>query len=215
MVTDVEAKIAAVGGLYPEFQGSTVAWASPVTGEAQYWAVGPATPPMRFLATLGFQVPAPLAEVIGDKDSAQISHEQLHLLDVDVLIYQGRSEEGVQTFESDPLYRQLRAAIENRTVFFSNTADPVYAALSFSTVLSLSFAARRVDAAPGSGRRRQSRHHGYDRQGVRLSRDDRAQVRVDHDCGASATRPVPGLQRTGRDPRTGRQANRRPPLVWR
>ncbi len=139
-VSDVEARIAAVGGLYPEFQSATVAWASPVTGEAQYWAVGPTTPPMRFLATLGFQVPATLAEVIGDQDSAQISHEQLHLLDTDVLIYQGRSEEGVATFESDPLYRQLRAAIENRTVFFSSTADPVYAALSFSTVLSLSFA---------------------------------------------------------------------------
>ena len=102
VVSDVEARIAAVGGLYPEFQGATVAWASPIVGEAQYWAVGPTTPPMRFLATLGFQVPPDLAEVIGDKDSAQISHEQLHLLDTDVLIYQGRSEEGVSTFKNDP-----------------------------------------------------------------------------------------------------------------
>ena len=140
VVSDVEARIAAVGGLYPEFQGATVAWASPITGEAQYWAVGPTTPPMRFLAGLGFRVPAALAEVVGDKDSAQISHEQLHLLDADVLIYQGRSEDGVATLENDPIYRQLRAAIEDRTVFFSSTSDPVYAALSFSTVLSLSFA---------------------------------------------------------------------------
>ena len=143
-VADVEARIAAAGDLYPEFRGATVAWASPVAGEAQYWAVGPTTPPMRFLAALGLRVPDPLAEVIGEQDSAQVSHEQLHLLDADVLIYQGGSEEGVATFEEDPVYRQLRAAIEDRTVFFSSTADPVYAALSFSTVLSLSFAVERL-----------------------------------------------------------------------
>ena len=158
VVSDVEARIAAAGGQYTEFQGATVAWASPASGEGQYWAVGPTTPPMRFLASLGFHVPADLAEVIGDKDSAQISHEQLSLLDADVLIFQGRSEEGVATFENDPLYRQLNAARENRTVFFSSTGDPIYAALSFSTALSLSYVvdaltpllAAAVDGDPGT-----------------------------------------------------------------
>ena len=139
IVSRVEAKIASAGGRYAEFQGATVAWASP-TGDGQYWAVGPTTPPMRFLASLGLRVPADLAEVIGDKDSAQISQEQLNLLDVDVLIFQGISEEGVAALEGDPLYRQLGVAREGRTVFFSSTDDPVYAALSFSTVLSLSYA---------------------------------------------------------------------------
>ena len=185
VVSDVEARIAAVGGLYPEFQGATVAWASPIVGEAQYWAVGPTTPPMRFLATLGFQVPPDLAEVIGDKDSAQISHEQLHLLDTDVLIYQGRSEEGVSTFKNDPVYRQLRAAIENRTVFFSSTADPVYAALSFSTVLSLSFAvdqltpllAAAVDGNPATT--------------ATSGRDSAFPVTIQHQYGATTITELP------------------------
>ena len=185
VVSDVEAKIAAVGGLYPEFQGATVAWASPVAGEAQYWAVGPTTPPMRFLAALGFQVPGALAEVIGDKDSEQISHEQLHLLDADVLIYQGRSEDGVATLKSDPLYRQLRAAIENRTVFFSTSADPVYAALSFSTVLSLSFAVDQLTpllAAAVDGNPATSATSG---------RDSAFPLTIQHKYGATTIAEVP------------------------
>lgn len=139
-VSDVEAKIASAGNRFPQFQGATVAWASPASGQGQYWAVGPTTPPMRFLSAMGFAVPPDLADVIGDKDSAQISSEQLGLLDVDALIFQGRSEEGVETFRNDPLFSQLDVARENRTVFFSSTLDPVYGALSFSTVLSLSYA---------------------------------------------------------------------------
>ncbi len=139
-VSDVEAKIAAAGNRFPQFQGATVAWASPADGQGQYWAVGPTTPPMRFLSAMGFSVPPDLADVIGDKDSAQISSEQLGLLDVDALIFQGGSEEGVETFRNDPLFSQLDVARENRTVFFSSTLDPAYGALSFSTVLSLSYA---------------------------------------------------------------------------
>ena len=139
-VSDVETKIASVGNRFPQFQGATVAWASPASGQGQYWAVGPTTPPMRFLSAMGFTVPPDLADVIGDKDSAQISSEQLGLLNVDALIFQGGSEEGVEAFRNDPLFSQLDVARENRAVFFSSTLDPVYGALSFSTVLSLSYA---------------------------------------------------------------------------
>ena len=139
VVAGVEAKIAEAGSRHAGFQGATVAWVSPA-GEGQYWAVGPTTPPMRFLSALGLNVPPALAQVIGDKDSAQISSEQLTLLDADALIFQGRTEEGVAAFRNNPLYQQLGAARANRTVFFSSTADPVYGALSFSTVLSLSYA---------------------------------------------------------------------------
>ena len=125
-VSDVEAKAESAGKLHPQFQGATVAWVSLASGQGQYWAAGATTPPMRFLASLGFAVPADLAEVIGDKDSAQISSEQLGLLDVDVLIYQGRSEEGVETLQSDLLFRQMNVARENRTVFFSSSLDPVF-----------------------------------------------------------------------------------------
>ena len=139
LIAGVEAQIAAAREEHPAFEGATVAWASPAD-EGQYWAVGPNTPPMRFLADLGFQMPAELADVVGEQDSAQISSEQLTLLDADVLIFQVSTPEARQAIENDPLYQQLNAAQEGRTIFFVGLDNPVYGALSFSTVASLPYA---------------------------------------------------------------------------
>lgn len=139
LVADVEAQIAAVREEHREFDGATVAWATPAEGAGQYWAVGPTTPPMRFLASLGLEVPGELAEVIGEKDSAQISREQVSLLDADVLIWQTGSPEQRTAIERDPLYQRLDASREGRAIFFVGLKDPIYGALSFSTVLSLPY----------------------------------------------------------------------------
>ncbi|MFO7246541.1 MAG: ABC transporter substrate-binding protein [Thermaerobacter sp.] len=138
-VDEVEAAIAAARQAHPEFEGATVAWASPA-GDGQYWAVGPNTPPLRFLFALGFRMRDELAQVIGDLDSAAISAEQLHLLDADVLIFQADSEEQRAALEADPLFQRLDAAAQGRVVWFVGYEDPVYGALSFSTVLSLPYA---------------------------------------------------------------------------
>lgn len=140
LIADMDAKIAQVREAHPEFEGATVAWASPAEGQGQYWAVGPTTPPMKFLASLGFRMPGELAEVVGDKDSAQISGEQFNLLDADVLIFQVGSEDIRQRIENDPLYQQLDVARRGGTIFFVGFDDTTYGALSFSTVLSLEFA---------------------------------------------------------------------------
>lgn len=137
-IAEVEAAIAEAASAHPAFAGATIAWASP-SDDGQFWAVGPNTPPMRFLTSLGFEVPEDLAEVIGDLDSAQISHEQVHLLDTDVLIMQVDSPEQRSVIEQDPLYQQLRVSREGRTIFFESSDDPIYGALSFSTVLSLPY----------------------------------------------------------------------------
>jgi len=138
-VAEVEAKIAAARAAHPEFEGATVAWAHPA-GQGQYWIVGPNTPPMRFLAALGLELPPALASLIGDRDSGQISGEQIALLDVDVLIFQASSEAERQALEQSPLFRNLRVAREGRTIFFGGSTDVLYGALSFSTVLSLPYA---------------------------------------------------------------------------
>ncbi|CAN5498981.1 hypothetical protein BH23CHL2_BH23CHL2_27340 [soil metagenome] len=143
LVAEVEQIIADAAAAHPEFDGATVAWASP-DGSGGFWAVGPTTPPLRFLQGLGFAMSDELAEVIGDLDSAQISGEQLGLLDADVLIVQAGSEEGRETIESDPLYQQLDVAREGRTIFFTAQDDPIYGALSFSTVLSLPYAVEHL-----------------------------------------------------------------------
>jgi iron complex transport system substrate-binding protein len=62
------------------------------------------------------------------------------LLDADVLIFQVSTEEARSAIESDPLYQQLSVAQQDRVIFFVGLDDPVYGALSFSTVMSLPFA---------------------------------------------------------------------------
>ncbi|HXF64363.1 MAG TPA: ABC transporter substrate-binding protein, partial [Caldilineaceae bacterium] len=139
LVSEVEAQIAAARAAHPEFEGATVAWAMPADGTDQFWVVGPNTPPLRFLAALGFQYPAEIAAVVGKLDSAQISSERLDLLDTDLLILRVSSPEERVAIEGNALYRQLAVAQEGRTIFFVGSDDPTYGALSFSTVLSLPY----------------------------------------------------------------------------
>lgn len=157
-VDQVEAAIAAARDAHPEFEGATIAWASPA-GDGQYWAVGPNTPPLRFLTALGFRMTDQLAEVVGALDSAAISAEQMHLLDADVLIFHVGSEAERASLKGDPMFQRLDAAVSGRIVWFVGDDDPVYGALSFSTVLSLPYAvehlvpqlAAALDAGPAAG----------------------------------------------------------------
>lgn len=139
LIADVGAQIEAAAEAHPEFEGATVAWASP-TGDGQYNAVGPTTPPMRFLSSLGLTVSGDLEAVLGDSDSVQVGAEQMSLLDADVLILPVGSEEERAAIENDPVFQQLEVSKEGRTIFVVGLDDPVYASLSFSTALSLPLA---------------------------------------------------------------------------
>lgn len=140
LVAEVESQIERVSEEHPEFDGASVAMASPAQGEGQFWTFSPSTPPMRFLESLGFEVPSKIAELVGERDAAKISAEQVEMLDVDVLVWQVASEDARASIEENDLYRQLDVAEEGRAVFFVGRDDPIYGALSFSTVLSLPFA---------------------------------------------------------------------------
>jgi len=143
LITEVETKIANVAAMHPEFAEATIAWAMPTGEVSQFWVVGPNTPPLRFLSALGFKYPPVTAEAVGDLDSAQISGEQLNLIDTSVLILQAASDEERAAIESDALVQQLNAVKEGRLIFFVGN-DPVYGALSFSTVSSLSYAVEKL-----------------------------------------------------------------------
>jgi len=106
LVADVQARIAAARRAAPTLRGATVAWASPADA-GRYWAVGPSAPPMRVLAALGLCMPKQLGAVVGTKDAAQISQEQLPLLDADVLIWQVPSARQRTAIRCDPVYRTL------------------------------------------------------------------------------------------------------------
>ncbi|MEM7094156.1 MAG: ABC transporter substrate-binding protein, partial [Actinomycetota bacterium] len=118
------------------FGGATFAWANP-TADGTYWVVGQSTPPMQFLQTLGLTYPAEIAEIVGDLDSFEMSAEQIDLLDVDVLIV--RADEQVRgLIEADPLWGAT-AVIQEDRVLWLDAEDPVYGALSFSTILSIDY----------------------------------------------------------------------------
>lgn len=137
LIAAVEAKITTAAAANPHFAQATVAWATP-TGEGEYWVVGRNTPPLRFLTALGLQYPEAVDAAVGELDSAKISSERLDLIDVDVLIMRTGTEEDRARLEADAIYQTLAVAREDRTIFFIGN-DPVYGALSFSTVLSLPF----------------------------------------------------------------------------
>lgn len=143
-ISSVEASILAARGANPNFEGASIAFASPAAGQGQYWVFSPNTPPLRFLTSLGFVFPEQLAALVGDRDAVEISSEQIQLLDVDVLIWQVGSEEEKASLQSNPLYQQLGLNQEGRDIFFVGYADTLYGALSFSTVLSLPYAVEHL-----------------------------------------------------------------------
>lgn len=136
LVADVEAKINAIAAAHPEFAKASIAWLTPTESTAEYWVVGPNTPPLRFLQKLGFQYPADVATLVGTASSGKISTERLDMVDTSVLILGGNSQR--EAILADPLFQQLKAAKEGRILFFG-IKDPIYGALSFSTVSSLSY----------------------------------------------------------------------------
>lgn len=144
LVADVGGQIADAAAQHTALTGKTVAWANPTGEPGQFWVVGPDTPPMRFLTALGLTYPDAIAEVVGDLDSAQISSERLDLLDVDVLIVRTASEEQRAEIESDSIFQSLNVTQEGRVIFFVGAQDPIYGALSFSTVLSLPYAVEEL-----------------------------------------------------------------------
>ncbi|OUC06595.1 ABC transporter substrate-binding protein, partial [Litorilinea aerophila] len=139
-IEKVEAQIAEAAQQHPILAGKTVAWITPAGEPGQFWVVGPDTPPMRFLTALGLSYPDELRALVGELDSAQISSERLDLLDVDVLLVRAANEEERAAIEADPIFQSLGVFQDNRVIFFVGADDPIYGALSFSTVLSLPYA---------------------------------------------------------------------------
>lgn len=142
-IADVGGQIAATAEAHPAFGGTGLAWINP-SGDGTYQLVGPTTPPMRFFADLGFTFPEQLAEVVGDQESVQLSAEQLFLADTGVLVTSAASEDAEMALLDDPIFSQLDVVSDNRTIILAGADDPIYAALSFSTVLSLPFALEQL-----------------------------------------------------------------------
>lgn len=136
-IADVEAQFAEATEAHPEFEGQEAIVAEFFDGAA--FARSAADPRTRFMEALGFQLPERIAELAGDADGADISAEQLDLLDTDVLVWNTGFDPGIRDeIEASPLYPQLDVVREGRVVWAD---DPIVsAALTWSTVLSTSYA---------------------------------------------------------------------------
>lgn len=136
LVSDVEAKFAAVRGAHPEFAGKTALMATTWEG---YYVYGPQDARGRLLTDLGFTLPAGLAEVTGKEFGANLSKERTDLLDTDVLIWLvDKYDADKAKVQADPLYAKLPVKTEGRDIYLENT-ELEGGATSFVTVLSLPY----------------------------------------------------------------------------
>jgi iron complex transport system substrate-binding protein len=134
LVEDVEAQFAAARQGHPDLAGASSVMATPYEGIFVY---GPEDARGRFLTALGLELPPDLAEVTGDEFGANLSQERADMLDVDVIIWLD-PEDGDGPL-GGPLYETFPVHTEGREVFLDSFEDPLGAATSFVTPLSLPY----------------------------------------------------------------------------
>jgi iron complex transport system substrate-binding protein len=136
LVTDLEARFAAVRAQYPQFAGKRAAVAAASSsGNGHYFVWTSDDNRGRFLTALGFTVPAQFDELADGDFYADISGEQLGLLDQNDLVgwitIPGTPNPGISQQTGAAA---LRVAREGRVVELTEEQG---VALSFSSVLSL------------------------------------------------------------------------------
>ncbi|GAA1207174.1 iron-siderophore ABC transporter substrate-binding protein [Pseudonocardia alaniniphila] len=136
LVTDLDARFVAVRAQYPQFAGKQAALAAAgFTGTGGYFVWNSKDNRGRFLSSLGFTVPAQFDQLAGERFYAEISTEQLSLLDQNDLVgwitIPGTENSGL---DQQPGYPALRVGREGRVVGLTEEQG---VALSFSSVLSL------------------------------------------------------------------------------
>jgi len=155
LIAGVEERIAQARADHPEFEGASgVVIDGPLNGK--YGILGETDPRGRLLEALGFEYPAAVNDAVPDDSFyGEVSAERLDILDTDVQVWLSYAPDTRRTVEGQPLYRKLRAAREERTVFLS---ELLTGAMGFSSVLSIPFLlgpltsqlAAAVDGAPAT-----------------------------------------------------------------
>jgi len=135
LVADVGRRFADARAAHPGFAGATGVVASPQVDAVSVYA--PEDSRGRFLETLGFVLPGEVADLAGDNFSADISLEQVELLEVDAVVWiLGDVATDLPRLHDVPLYGRLAVVAEGREVPVANLSE-LGSATSFQTVLSL------------------------------------------------------------------------------
>lgn len=134
LIGEVEDRFAQVRAAHPEFDGVKLAYAGVYDGDKHYVETEGSTRVQHFL-DLGFVVPEELAALGADSFYHDLSQEQLHLVDHDIVLWEFADPDFLPAVETNPIYQNLAVARDGRDVYIT---DPVLAgAMAHSTVLSL------------------------------------------------------------------------------
>lgn len=132
VVADLEARFAAVRKEHPEFARATAVLA--YGGPDGYGAYTSQDTRSRFLADLGFRLPADIDRIAGKAFFTALSKERFRLLDKDAVLMFGPQG----TIERDSVFRRLDAVKQDRIVYLDLT-DQIAGALGFASPLSLPY----------------------------------------------------------------------------
>ena len=119
---------------HPGLEGASGLVATPYEGIFVY---GPTDPRGQLMTRLGFELPEDLAETTGDEFGGNLSEENAEMLDVDAIVWLDAQD--VEGPLGGPLYASFDVHTEAREVFLDSFADPLGAATSYVSVLSLPF----------------------------------------------------------------------------
>jgi iron complex transport system substrate-binding protein len=135
LVEEVESQFAAAREDNPDFDGQALAVDFAGVADSPHYLFGADDLRTQFFTDLGFEV----ADV-----STAVSQEQLPLLDQDVLIGGGYTEDEALT---DPLFAGLDVVTSDRTVYFGAYSSDLMGALGYGSPLSLPYLLEAVAPA--------------------------------------------------------------------
>ena len=136
LVDDVNAQFAAAVEANPEWQELT-GTVSAITTDGTIGVFTDGDNRGHILTQLGFALPPEITEIAGDSFYADISTEQIALLDNDLLVYIVSPASDREAVEALPLFQSLTAVQDGRTVFVD---DALAGAMGFASTLSLPYA---------------------------------------------------------------------------
>lgn len=134
LVAEVEALFTQALADHPEFDGATAVVATPDEG---IWVYGPEDARGRLLTALGFALPADLADVTGEEFGGNVSPENAAYLDLDLVVWLDYA--AVAGSDQASVYEALPVHTNGREVHLDSFDDPLGAATSFVTVLSIPY----------------------------------------------------------------------------
>lgn len=143
LISQIKTRLSEAAKQHPEFAGTSAVVAYPST-EGKYGIYSPQDPRSRFLTALGFTIPDEIAKLTGDQFYAEISVEQIQLLDRDVLVWYAGGGLGPNLqadLANNQLYQQLGVTKRGGDLIMDELPGD---ALSWTSLLSLPFATDRL-----------------------------------------------------------------------